>query len=545
MAATQFMTPLTQPHSRLHGSWFPAVAAHNFQGWKQIDVRGKPASRSSGDLQSLRMVWASPESSPVPTPAVPEEPARHAPQQSFIERLPTELKIQIIDYLILDVPPEVFKSRNSDLMAMLLTSKSIHAATLFSLYKNITIPHSRIFRKFLTHVAAKPDLGTMVQRMDFSHFNPTAQFFTLAERNTTRNLTSETLLQSLDLTPNLREFLGQEYVDDDIDVNVLRKLFFGLGNLQGLDFCASASASFRTAFESLVSEEWPESLSISRLSLHRCMNLPASVYETILPRLHRLTHLDVAGTRITDRALMSIPKTARITHLNLAKCKFLTSAAVIDFITNHPAAKELVFLSLASDYRSHELLDSRDLHRLIPVLPSTLRSLSLKGSKMESRHISMLRLLTKHLEELSLGRGLTLSDVNRLFQPDDDMEQVDWVPHTLKYLDLSDYPLNSLNMTVLFSNSSLLRPFSEPLEVVEFAEDAYKRLEGTTATTRAGWRTTTLNSRSWLVRNCTGPRDHGARDWKMGATFWGMRKVPIAVANVGGMYGSYMFQRHL
>jgi hypothetical protein len=37
--------------------------------------------------------------------------------------------------------------------------------------------------------------------------------------------------------------------------------------------------------------------------------------------------------------------------------------------------------------------------------------------------------------------------------------------------------------------------------------------------------------------------DDGRRTWKMGATFWGMRKVPVARAEVGGMYGLYMFKR--
>lgn len=37
--------------------------------------------------------------------------------------------------------------------------------------------------------------------------------------------------------------------------------------------------------------------------------------------------------------------------------------------------------------------------------------------------------------------------------------------------------------------------------------------------------------------------DEGDREWKMGAQFWGMRKVPVAKMEVGGMYGLYMFKR--
>ncbi|KAI1186944.1 hypothetical protein F5B17DRAFT_440701 [Nemania serpens] len=541
MADTQFMPPVTQPHSKLHGCWFPAVAADDFQGWKQIGVKGKQASKSFGDLQALRMVWSS-----ALTPKPHDYPVVvRAPGDSLLERLPMEIKNHIVDYLVLDVPPEGLTSRNADLMAMLLTSRTLHSATLNALYRNITIPHSRIFRKFLAHTAQNPELGTIVRRLDFSHFNPTSLFTTASERATTRNLTNETLLQCLELTPYLREFLAQEYVDEDIDVHVLRKLFFGLDRLRGLDFCACSSAPFKAAFDTILSDNWPEALYITRLSLHRCYNLPPAVFETLLPRLPNLTHLDVAGTRINDAALMSIPHTARITHLNLAKCKLLSSAVVMDFLANHPAVKNLVYLSLAADFRSYELLDEDDVTRLLPLLPATLRSLSLKGSKMNASHINLLRPLTKHLEELSMGRNLKTEDINRLFIPDEDMEQLDWIPHKLKYLDLSDYIAGSLNLPALFSNSSLLNRHSLPLEVVELADDACTRLSRSPAITRVGWTATDFGSRAWLVRKPEGARDLGFRDWKMGAAFWGMRKVPVAVASVGGMYGSYMFKRNL
>ncbi|KAI0601693.1 hypothetical protein F4775DRAFT_581922 [Biscogniauxia sp. FL1348] len=543
----QFMPPLTQPNSRLHGGWCPAVAADSFRGWKQIDVRGRLASRSFGDLQTFKIVWSTP--SPAPKTKGSEQPR---PGQSLIERLPTEILNQIIDHLVLDVPPNGISARNVDLMSMLMTSRTLHSATLNALYRNITIPHSKIFRKFLNHVSLNPELGTIVRRLDFSHFNPTAMFSTDSERATTQNLTAETLLQCLELTPYLREFLAQEHIDRDIDSSVLRKLFFGLEQLQGVDFCGCSSPKFKDAFQSILLSNWPQTLTITRLSLHKCIILPSSVYETLLPRLGNLTHLDVAGTRITNAALMSIPHTARLTHLNLAKCKLLTSDVVIDFLTNHPAARNLVYLSVATDARSHQLLDEDDLKRLIPVLPSTLRSLSLKGSRMASPHIDLLRPLMKHLEELSLGRRLDIKDVHRLFAPDendnsDATEQWVQTPHTLKYLDLSDYLPSELNLNELFSrDTSIMQRTSAPLEVVEIAEELYPRLSKWPALHQIGWTVRDFSCRAWLVR-LQGPerRDTGLRSWKMGASYWGMRKVPVARAEVGGMYGAYMFQRGL
>lgn len=83
----QFLPPKTQPQSKLHGCWFPAVAADGFQGWKQIDVRGRQASRSFGDLQALRIVWSAPATSNKPA----KLPGRPTPGQAPIERLPLEL----------------------------------------------------------------------------------------------------------------------------------------------------------------------------------------------------------------------------------------------------------------------------------------------------------------------------------------------------------------------------------------------------------------------------------------------------------------------
>ncbi|KAK3683943.1 hypothetical protein B0T22DRAFT_385216 [Podospora appendiculata] len=557
MVQAQFQPPVTNPSSRLLGYWSPA---DSFRGWKQIQVRGKLASKSFGDLQALNQLWAN-----VPAPKVIKD-GLNRPGDAPLERLPVEILSSIISLLVLDVPPNGVLRRNVDLMSLLLTSRTVHFATLSTLYSRITIPHSRIFHKFLTHIAAHPTLGTIVRRLDFCHFNPSQLFSTAAERSKARNLTSETLLQCLELTPHLQEFLAQEYLDDDLNTAVLEKIFLGLPRLQAVDFCGCSSDTFKDSFSAIVTPDWPMQLSLRRLSLHKCFTLPSSIFETILPRLHQLTHLDVAGTRITDAALASIPATARITHLNLAKCKLLSARNLIDFLATHPAVQELEFLSLATDARSHQLFDVDEITALLSVLPSTLKSLSIKGSKMDASHIDQLRPLTKHLEELAVGRSLKLEDINRLFVPDDDDDiemQMDWVPHTLKYLDLSDFWGSDLDLNYMFSTAcAVLRPFSEPLEVVEVAEDVFRRVsKSSVALGRIGWRTSECGRRGWMVRqvnsngnttnnvaSTTGSapaRDDGRRGWKIGADSWGMRKIPVAKAEVGGMYGSFMFGRQL
>lgn len=457
----------------------------------------------------------------------------------------------IIDQLATDIPPNGFTARNIDLMSLLLTSRGIHSATLSTLYAQVTIPHSRIFRKFLSHISSHPALGTIVRRLDFSHFNPTGAGMTARERAQTQNLIPETLLESLRLTTNLQEFLAQEHIDDELSPAVLKTLLCDLPKLKALDLCACSSTSFRDSFNSIISAQiLPATLPIARLSLHECTILPSSVFDNLLPRLPRLTHLDVAHTRITDAALHSIPHTACLTHLNLSKCSLLSGASVVNFLTTHPAAKSLVYLNLAMDVKSAEMLSSDDITSLLPCLPTSLRSLNLKGSKMGKEHIELLLPITKHVEELGLGRHLDLRELTRLFVPDSNLplaEQVAWIPHSLRYVDVSDLSIAQMDLGTLFGSSCpVLKTVAEPLDVLEVSAEVLKRLEKAPDVKRVGWCVKEAGRRGWLVRlpREGGIKDEGGRSWKWGATYWGMRKVPVARAEVGGIYGKFKFYTH-
>jgi len=232
-----------------------------------------------------------------------------------------------------------------------------------------------------------------------------------------------------------------------------------------------------------------------------------------------------------------IPATAKLTHLNLAKCKDLSAEVVIKFISTHPAASNLVFLSLAADATNHLLLGKDDVDALLPVLPPTLQSLSLRGSRMHTSHVPELIRLSQTLEELAVGRGLDMSDIHRIFKQDDA-----FLEHNLRYLDISEID------TIIGSASTLLAPACAPLGVIEIEERAYERAAKLNKSLeKVGWMASEFGSRYWLVRKpapgtvAENPR----RKWKMGAESWGMRKIPVAVAEVGGMYGSFMFGRRL
>jgi len=203
------------------------------------------------------------------------------------------------------------------------------------------------------------------------------------------------------------------------------------------------------------------------------------------------------------------------------------------------------------DAKSHEMLSADDLTALIPKLPKTLKSLNLKGSQMRAEHIELLKPFMGILEELGLGRHLTLSDIVSLFSSSPTSK------HTLRYLDISDLSSQQLDLSTLFGSSCpLLKIDNLPLEVLEVNEAAYGLMgrNGQREVKRVGWCLKEAGRRGWIVRDVFpdsesgegkggGGKDRGGRKWKWGANYWGMRKIPVARQEVGGMYGLYMFKR--
>lgn len=419
----------------------------------------------------------------------------------------------------------------------------------------------------MNHIRHYPSLGTIVRRLDFSHFTSVGLGRTQQMNAEIQNLTSKTLLECLGLVVNLKECLLQEHVENDVSADVVRKLFVSMPRLRAVDFCGCSSQTFSSGFSSVVSEDpsFPTILpTLKRVSLHECTGLEAPVFESLLPRLVNLTHLDVAHTQISNDALHSIPRSARITHLNISRCTRLNGPQVVQFLTTHPAVKEsLIYLNVMSDTSRHQLLGENDVDTLLPYLTSSLRSLNLGGAKITSRNMPELIRLSKHVEELGLNSAnLTLSDLNSFFVPvpqenDDGTDDLsvysNWVPPRVCYLDLTKNPY--ITQAVFFNPKICLlaTAHSHPLSVIELSEKIITPLRQRNHNKRGnGWVVRDLGRRGWYVREpevdaSSGKfkkkLDDGRRSWKMGARWWGMRKIPVSVGEVGGIYGHYMFKK--
>ncbi|KAH7009098.1 uncharacterized protein B0I36DRAFT_231577, partial [Microdochium trichocladiopsis] len=479
---------------------------------------------------------------------------------SPLERLPTEILQEIIDIVATRKPALGDRSQQYSIQPLLNTSKILYSVTVRARYEHVTIPDSQVFRKLLSALRGNPGFGTLVRRIDFSSFNPIILFSSAKERLSADNLTPRTLIQCLNLTPGLREFVAQEHMDDEIDIIVLRKLFHHLSHLTALDFCGCSSPRFRTAMTTFAKSITDKDIafSVSRLSLHRCDNLPSAVFDQLLRRMNALTHLDLAGTKVSDQALQSIPHSGRITHLNLSRCNGLAASAVLKFLQSHPGVKDsLVVLNLAVDFRTRCGLRGNDLSQLLMGLPRSLRSLNLKGSEMGSAHIPLLQRLMKHVHELALGRGLTVADFEKLFEANPRLSDQDKdtqccttppasiLSHTLRYLDLSDYVGQELDLGALFSpECSIMQNRSAPLSVVEVAGELFKGLSRSSIPIKFGWTVVESGCRTWIQRQ-QGEILQGSNDfsWKMGTGNWGMRKIPVVFGEVCAMYRNYTFMR--
>lgn len=357
--------------------------------------------------------------------------------------LPLEILYQIIEIVYYDDNTTSINSNLENFSKTIpLLLKAINTISLRFLYKyaNFNRPHS--FDKFLQNLVKYPTLGQFVEFMDFQIFTSIGLGRTGRMNQEIQMVTSKTILQALQLTPNLVEFLASENIQDDLDEHVLNHLFNNLPRLQALDFCGASSESFMTAFQKLIindpisESDEDEDVSKSsldnlfKISFHDCSNLTPDVFTKILPHLPKLRRLDLTHTSISSTILNTcIPQSIKLTHLSLAKCSKLTTKDLINFLTTHPAVSQhlLVWLNLQIDSNMVSPLNEVYLYYTIKNLKANnLSYLNLGGLPLNGKILRLIKTNFPKLESLSISHSsIELNDVIEYLQSNKDIKYLD------------------------------------------------------------------------------------------------------------------------
>lgn len=292
----------------------------------------------------------------------------------------------------------------------ILASKTLHMTALPVMYRDITTSLPSTFTKFLAQIRCHQQLGKYVRSLDLSPVS-----------NHTPRFENEVLVNPipglLHLTPLLREFRIGQTIQDHLDGTVLQQLFCELPRLESIDLSQCSTPNFVWEFSKLsLQADFQVSNSIVSLNLSRCVGLASSVFSVILPQLPRLQVLNAANTYVTSEALLSIPSTARLTHLDLENCDLLSGAEIVKFLTIHPSATTtLEYLNLNTSSSRNTYLAEEDVRTILSRVASTLRFLHLKNSTMTPAHVPLLRYLAGQVQELTVGSHISMADLEAIF----------------------------------------------------------------------------------------------------------------------------------
>ena len=386
--------------------------------------------------------------------------------------LPLEILYQIIEIVYYDDNTTSINSNLENFSKTIpLLLKAINTISLRFLYKyaNFNRPHS--FDKFLQNLVKYPTLGKFVEFMDFQIFTSIGLGRTGRMNQEIQMVTSKTILQALELTPNLIEFLASENIQDDLDEHVLNYLFNNSPKLQALDFCGASSESFVSAFQKLIINDPVNELdddevvvkssleNLFKISFHDCSNLTPDVFIKILPHLSNLRRLDLTHTSVTSTILNTyLPHSIELTHISLAKCSKLTTKDLINFLTNHPSVCNnlLTWLNLQIDSNMVSPLNEVYLYYTLKHLKAeNLRYLNLGGLPLNEKILRLIKVNFPRLESLSVSHSsIELNDVSEYLNEN----------KNIRYLDITGCKkITRWNLTHILKAN-----YDSPLTAIEF-----------------------------------------------------------------------------
>ncbi|KAE8448868.1 hypothetical protein EG329_008870 [Mollisiaceae sp. DMI_Dod_QoI] len=330
---------------------------------------------------------------------------------SALEKLPNELLTQILKCVALSDTTQKFhdmkdnfpeanpnkKSEESSLFSCLLTSHRLHNIALGLTYQ---CPKISNFDQFVQVLNQRPDYRPLVRSLDLSQFQ--------------RKTTPKDLPTSLSLTPRLKRL--SLHLDAFRDPETTSKIFSSFQDLEAIDIQGNFDV------------EWDEVLSpLNYAGLH-----PETTYSitslllqgiqfgkfllALLPRCPNLQVLDVQNCYLDHGVLSSLHGDARLTHFILESSQGIDGDELVEFLTKHPAvinSLEVMNLSKVYCYQARPL-GREHVTTILDHAPASLRSLNLGGCDMDISHLSRLQELSTQLEELGVGRNLSMRDVEHV-----------------------------------------------------------------------------------------------------------------------------------
>ena len=381
----------------------------------------------------------------VPFLSLDNAPKPH--KASPLTSLPREILTNILQEVILyesNGSPSTYYSTINSFSKLLTTCSAFYDVGTPILYKHVAFSDNRSFERFLMSIT-NTGYGNLVRTLDFSGYTP------VQRRQTTPALTADSLLSMLTLCPNVNEFLSTEYIDKDLNAQVMQKLF-SLPYLIAADFTGSTHQTFVDALEQTAAVAPGNFEQVTRLSLHGCTSIPPNTLHAFLQKLPNLTRLDLTQTQV--QSLAAIQPSTKLTHISLSKCQNLLSSDVKEFLMRQSHLQWLNLMNLAN-------VKPQDLDAVLASLPPV---------KYLNLHNLPVRLApgsfnTEKIESLLLGAApISIAALK---------ETLPTMPK-LQYVDLSGNP----NINIWTAQDTSLLNCNLSIKMFELSSDLLAKLDG-------------------------------------------------------------------
>ncbi|KAH3679336.1 hypothetical protein WICMUC_001076 [Wickerhamomyces mucosus] len=398
------------------------------------------------------------------------------------------------------------------LKSNLVVSRQFYRCSVKIIYKYCSFKTPQTFDNFLNSIIRNPKHGELVKVLDFQEFTSIGLGRTGKMNKEIQMVTSTTILNCLQRTPNLKEFLASENIQGDLDFNLLTYLFqHNFKHLESLDFCGCSGETFVLNFSQSMEILHSPIKNITNLSLHDCTDLPDNTIEILLKNMPNLSKLDLTHTQVSSKTLNLIPETARLTHLSLGYCIQLTTRELINFFINHPAitSNQLAWLNLQCDSSKNSILNNNQLTFLLKMIDCDLVYMNLGGLNITTDNLMFIKKKFLNLKSLSIANNnIDIPDLMEFLKPptlklEDDSINKDYNDGFYQKLEFLDISRNSFINRWSIDNSNFLQ-CSPSIMAFEFSINVINDIQnigGSIKLPNEEWKVyDSLGRRGWLFK---------------------------------------------